>query len=186
MMSISKALLVVGAESAGNRYLVELLASGGAVGVGHTSQPFDGEGWHFKAPGEPKPACIALARSYPHGGQWPDLPFLLHEIEQAGFEPTVLVIVRGQPWMYASQVRNGHVAHECIAESFSQYGYQQIFRGVLMARCSFFVVAYDWLAHPGYRVWLANQFNLAPLTEPFVDGDKYYRARHAQEQKTAS
>lgn len=174
-----RAFLVCGPESSGNCYLTRLLCEAGCAGRGAGEQPFDGPGCSVVVP-EPRPPLVAVVRSFPHGGTWPDLASQVQQLRDQGYRVMVLVTVRDQHSQFLSQLRAGHA--DSWPEYTSRYvrAYRDIFSGVLASGAAFLLVPYACLGRERYRDMLRGILELpGPFLEPFIDGDAKYEARVA-------
>src|SRR5438874_2332686 len=124
-----RAYLVTGAESSGSRYLVRLLCGAGCAGRGDHVQPYDGPEATVHVP-QPRPLRIALHRSVPHGGIWPDLEGIVASLWQQGYTTTALVMVRDQQVTEESQVKNRHVADRARAAAQAHMAHRAILAAV--------------------------------------------------------
>ncbi|HEX5103951.1 MAG TPA: FkbM family methyltransferase, partial [Pirellulaceae bacterium] len=105
-----KALLVLGPESSGTRYLTHLIESSGVWrDPGNCAPPRLPNDWHVVVPLS-APSRIVLSRSLPVAGVWFDPQEVLAQLRAAGYEPTVLIPVRAQPAAEASQAFRGHAS----------------------------------------------------------------------------
>lgn len=165
--------LVTSPESNGNRFLVKLITSAGCFGQSGHQQPFDDTrryrgsvpawpnrikekkywgGTHEKAP------CAVMHRSVPHAGVWPDLPALVKQVEQAGFEPRILVSWRPEDIARASQVSQKHVRTENQAQTNIFRAQRHIVDALgKMPDVWWRWVLYEQLGHQHYLDWLFEE-----------------------------
>ena len=137
---MTRCYLIVGPESAGNRVLCATLIAGGCKGVASsytTRNPY-----LERLPMGESP--VAIMRSFPHGGHWPDLGWLCHELRARYDRVTVLVTVRHQVAIERSQVLRGHVDHATLARDNIYQAYRRIMRGLTDNRWT----AVDWMFVP--------------------------------------
>lgn len=136
---MSRAFVVLGAESTGTRLATEILLANGCVGDAGHFQPFD------RGPivGDP----VAWRRSVPHSGQPLDLSRLLARLE--GYDVTAVVTVRD--WTAAAR---SQVACRLAESPGAAYGkladaYCAILGQVAAAPLPYTMVSYESLVlHP--------------------------------------
>jgi hypothetical protein len=109
---MATAVLVLGPESSGTRYLASLLIAAGLRGSAELEQPFD------LSPPTPEGGPVVWRRSLPHGRpgesdrRWPDLnEELLGPLDAAGFDPVRVLQIARDPWCCGcSQLQRGFAA----------------------------------------------------------------------------
>jgi hypothetical protein len=167
-MSDKQVVIVVGPESAGTRLATRLLVAHGCWGDAGHAQQLDGavkERDAALAAGLAGSAArVVFRRSYPHGGQWPDLREIVSLFEAAGFAPLVVVVRRNWPCTALSQVSAGHTPDVAAAMENIRQAENTIARQVKAAQARPVVVDYDFLvSHPRAGIaWLARQCGLEP------------------------
>jgi hypothetical protein len=131
MRGMRQAVLVLGAESSGTRWLTRLLIAARLAGSA------DGPQWDEPSERLNMPPRIVWRRSLPYGGgdwadgrRWPDLAEeLLLPLIEAGFtcgQIHALVIVRDPAVVAASQIERGFVADAAAARSNMREAYGRI------------------------------------------------------------
>lgn len=102
-----RAVLVVGPEASGTRFLTRLVMGLGYWGSDGHSQPVD----RCLAAGDLQdlPDRIVVRRSMPHGGAWPDLADIVYLLRREDYHVTLLVVLRSMFPCALAQVRAGHV-----------------------------------------------------------------------------
>lgn len=128
---MSRAYLIVGPESSGNRHLASVLIDAGCQGKADTVQPWDGPGWSIVVP-EPRPEHLVVVRSFPHAGTWPSLASLVRQLRQQGYEVAVLLTSRNPAIVERSQVKAGHVATVEDARRNIQRAHRRIAEGLFV------------------------------------------------------
>ena len=91
------AFVVVGPESSGNRFMVQLLIEAGCTGkstAATNGQPWDIHYGAFVSIPKDGPETIAFHRSIPHGSYRVNLGFAIDKAHEAGYVVTFLVMVR--------------------------------------------------------------------------------------------
>jgi hypothetical protein len=91
-----RAFIVIGPESSGTKFLTRLFVKAGCYGDAWHKQRLDTE--------EPNEPLVVLRRSYPHGGEWPDLREIVERFK--GYDVRVILIVRSQQFTVASRRRH--------------------------------------------------------------------------------
>ena len=88
------------------------------------------------------PDLIVWRRSLPHARQWPPFCDILREINGAGYEAMVIVMVRERKAMAASQKLRGHIM--TIAQGYSNIrtAYDLIFGALISVKVD------DWILMP--------------------------------------
>lgn len=160
--------LIVGPESAGNRVLAACLIAGGAQGdtTARTAAPGSSE----LPEGEDRAVVI---RSFPHGGEWPDMDLLLFRLMRCYDLVTVLVTVRHPVALWRSQVARGHVGTTAEAHDHSRHAWVRIFAALGRAwgrdGLEWLVVPYESLAD-GAEALLGQLGLVADLSLVEVEG----------------
>jgi len=176
--------LVVSPESSGNRYLVQLLVAAGCRGRSGHRQPFDapqrfGRSWPHRidAAAAADAPCAVVHRSMPHGGVWPNVTQLAADVRAAGWLPHVLVLVRADQAVAASQVAARHVASLEMAAARIGGARLAIVRALGQdAAPTFDFVLYEQLGRAEYTDWLFGRLGrpLPPTAPAFVDANAKY------------
>lgn len=116
-MDEKRAFIVVGPESSGTKFLTRLFLRAGC----------EGDPWHEQRLDhhDPDTDLIVFRRSYPHAGQWPDLPAIVERFKGLGFEVRLIVIVRSLQFTLASrrQHAGGDLRGRAV-EAFCKIGEQ--------------------------------------------------------------
>ena len=100
-----RCFLVVGPECAGNRILAAILARAGCAGGGTTTAPLN-----TGLPTDEDP--VVMIRSYPHGGDWPNLRQLGKDLAERDYAITILLTVRDPHAITQSQIERGERSYE--------------------------------------------------------------------------
>jgi len=90
-----RAFIIVGPESSGTKFLTSLFIKAGCYGDAWHEQRLDTE--------EPSAPLVVFRRSYPHGGEWPDLPAIVDRFWRAGYRVRLIVIIRSMQFTVASR-----------------------------------------------------------------------------------
>lgn len=151
-----KAYIVCGAESSGTRAHARLLAVAGARQALSSGKP--GE-----IPNDPvseRPAVVH--RSYPHGGEWPNLGVLADDLRSEGAaEVIVVVVVRDPVACERSQVDHKHVEDVETARDHIRQAHLRIFAQLLVEELPFVVSTYEaFCARLAYREELVRRLGL--------------------------
>lgn len=131
----NRMFLVVGPESSGNRLLAGVLIKAGCVGVAGVNQEW------ADCPPPPGLENPVVIRSFPHGGETPDLT----DLYESGYEVVTLVTVRHPKAVILSQVKQGHV--DSVEQAFDnvQKAYKDIFAAI---QGEFHLIPYEAITHP--------------------------------------
>ena len=174
---MNKAFLVTGPESSGTCYMTRLLIGSGCAGVAGGPQPFDGPEYSIAFPdGQELPPLLAIQRSMPHAGEWPDIADILKTLWEHEYDVTVLIMVRDGFSQEASYQRTFRTKTHAEYMSLIAHAWVKIFAGITRGLYPpFVVVPYQSLGCPHYRKWLADALGLPPFVEPFIDGDAQYK-----------
>lgn len=167
---MGKAFLILGPESSGTRLVTRILIGAGCLGSSEHLQPFDHE-----IPSNRE--LIVWRRSFPHKGQWPNVPSLISTLQWRGYHVVGVVTLRDFSCMAKSQVRTHRPDTLREAISNIRKAYVTIFTG--LGKNPFFTVSYEELI---LRPALALEstcklLGLEPTTdfEEIADGnEKYY------------
>lgn len=165
MATKKRAFLVVGSESSGTKVLAKAFIKAGCAGDGWHKQRFDGE--------DPTEPVVVYRRSYPHGGEWPDLAPIVARFEGLGYEVRVVVIVRSMQYTARSR-RDRHGVKDAmrrVQRAFATIGAQ-----LQEVERPFVWITYEELVHrPASTLgWL---FGWAGLKTPKIkikDGNAKY------------
>ncbi|MHC4698498.1 MAG: hypothetical protein ACYTFA_17330, partial [Planctomycetota bacterium] len=171
-----RAFVVTGPEGSGNRYLTKLLVSAGCWGKGKTEQPVDEDedGFSLKLP-DPLPELLVFFRSVPHALEWNLLRKNLQELRGAGYETTVLIVIRDPEFLEQSQIRSKHVTSTDQARGQIGLAFQQIFAACYATGAEVIPIPYSSLGRAGFTDWLSERLRLPRVPGvPFVDGDAKY------------
>lgn len=129
---MSKAYLVVGPESSGNRLMARLLIAAGCYGDGDMFQRLDDR---IPTPEEIDQPLVWV-RSYPHGPNgekykrhWPDIYNLIEKLRERSWSSvTIVVMVRDMYCVISSQVAHGHALDHIEAAQRCTQAYFRIFQ----------------------------------------------------------
>lgn len=109
---MKKAYFVIGPESSGTRMMTRsLIAATGGYGSGDHIQPMDTTGFINH------PETIVYRKSLPHAKQWVDVQTIINNMQDAGYQVTVVAMDREDKYLIPSQLRHGHVADTEEAEN---------------------------------------------------------------------
>lgn len=149
-----KAYIVCGAESSGTRAHARLLAVAGARQALSSGKP----GEIPNDPESERPAVVH--RSYPHGGEWPDLGALADRLRSDGAtEVIVVVVVRDPVACERSQVDHKHVGDVETARENIRGAHLRIF--AQLGDLPFVVSTYEaFCARQAYREELVRRLGL--------------------------
>ena len=163
---MTNAILVMGAESSGNRLMLRILHAAGCAGKLHEDNSQDFESHLPLANGTP----IAWLKTFPHAQEYPSLNMWSKQVKAAGYKPTFIVMLRDWFPMISSQVSVGHVATAERAIARSSRGLALIFEWLLMHEAEFVTVTYSGLVHhtKPLLTWLLPQLD-ARLQVPDID-----------------
>jgi len=168
---VKRAYLVLGPESSGTRWLTGLLIKAGCSGSDDHVQPWD----TMLPANEP---LVAWRRSFPHGGEWPNVKHLVTALRARHYEITALVMTRD--WFAMSRSQAQFQPAEDVADNI-QRAYRQIFMGLTQTQTAFVVVSYEAaLVHPAAFVnsllgYLGLGVTLDAATIGAIDGNaKWY------------
>lgn len=166
---MKRAILVVGPESSGTRWLTSLFIAAGCIGSAEHEQPFDRE-----LPVDESP--IVIRRSVPYWGRRPVLGLLAKRLTKFGYAVHAVVIVRDWYATAQSQVANGHVKDVATAEAQMRESLVHILMH-LGEQIPFTWVTYEGLVQRPEETlaWLMPRFGLSVPAVNAVDGNaKYY------------
>ena len=157
---MTKAIIVCGASSSGNRLLTRLLIECGAYGDGKLKQRLDR---HIPAGHK----CVAWARSYPYrprgADMWIDMATLIKPLVQAGYtDISVAVITRDWLCTALSQRRNKHSVSVTEAYDKINRAYRVIFENIVLYGLPYVMVNYERLVSDPLKViqWVAGRLGL--------------------------
>lgn len=172
---MSKGILVLGAESSGNRYMTRLLISAGCDG--HAEPPYEDVPPRDGVP-------FVWLRSVPYAQDIPDLPAVVAAAGQHTDDLTAVVMIRDMYPSLRSQVKIGHALDLETARYRTENAVCTIFRALEDTAVPFLIVTYSGLVnHTHYLVkWLVYELGLSmPETvESAYDGDlQWWREREA-------
>ena len=133
-----RCFLVVGPEGSGNRLLTGILVRAGCHGAATAHHA-----WRLNEALPTDETPVAVIRSFPHGGEWPDLPVILATLRHSGFLVTVLVTCRDWSAGRPGRMERGHLGDDAT----QQAAYRRIFAG--LGTTPFRLVSYESLVlHP--------------------------------------
>lgn len=166
------AVLVLGPESSGTRLMTRILIAAGCHGQDGHHQEWD------RALPEDGRAPIVWRRSFPHGGQWPDIVAMSHQLRQRGYVVKAVVLAREPQALERSQVAAGHVGTVEEARWHLQRAYQRIMTGLTRAEVEYILVPYEALVlHPApVQAYLARRLDLpaSPHVAVYDGNAKWY------------
>lgn len=150
------AVIVIGPESSGTKFLTKLFIKAGCFGDSWHKQRLDNS-----VPNQKK---VVLRRSYPHGSQWPDLKKQVVRFRSLGYEVKVVVVIRSMQFSAASRKRKGSLNMENMRRSLKLIGSQ-----LEQADVDFVWITYEALLLYKQRAveWV---FNWAGLPVPALIG----------------
>lgn len=160
-----RAFIIIGSESSGTKLLAKAFSKAGAAGDAWHKQRFDET--------DPTEPVVFLRRSYPHGGEWPELAELVERFGKLGYEVQVVVIVRSMRFTMASrETRHGVTnAMERARGALAAIGAQLAATGV-----PFVWVTYEELVQRP-KLTLGWLFDWAGLKRPLIkvrdENEKY-------------
>lgn len=167
------AVMVLGAESSGNRLMARLLIAAGCYGDGHISQRLD----------DGIPAAVnqpvVWIRSIPHGDQVPDLSDCFHQLRQQGYEVRAIVMLRCWYPMICSQAKR-ITGDKALAEQRTRQAYAYLFPALFHEQIDYVTVTLsELITRPDAVIrWLCEWLGLAfPVTfEPVMDvNERHWR-----------
>lgn len=164
---MTNAILVMGAESSGNRLMLRILHAAGCAGKLHedNSQDFD----TYLPPASDTP--IAWLKTFPHAQEYPDMDAWYNKLRSAGYQVGgAVVMIRDWFPMLSSQVAIKHAPDHIMCNARSQGGLVRIFEGLHEYSIPFFTVTYSGLVHhtKPLLTWLLPQLD-ARLQVPDID-----------------
>lgn len=168
---MKRAFLVLGAQASGTRLMTSLLMNAGCWGDDGHTQRLD-----TVIPDQP---LIAWRRSFPHGGNWPDVANLEHVLTISGYETTAIITNRDWHAMAHSQMKEPYAPEFAptleVTIANIQKAYTTIFQNLDIP---FYVVSYEALvARPQQGVnALLSMIGLPQIKGTHIyDGNgKYY------------
>lgn len=137
VMGIKQAILVVGAESSGTRFLTSIFIAAGCCGESTHEQQFDRV--------FPTQDRIVWRRSFPYGNKWPNVERMIKKLRKRGYEVKVAVMSRDWYCTARSQRLRRHAKSEQQAYKNIQVAYQRIFDILRSTGVAFVVVSYESL-----------------------------------------
>ncbi len=168
------AYFVVGAESSGTRIMTRIMIANGCAGSAEHEQPFDNGMPHGFSTYEP----VVWRRSYPHGGERPEIHHCIERLQNYDYAPHVIITMRDFNAMAHSQVNANHFATIDEAHANISEAYKEIFDGVRWTGVPYYVVGFEALGwHPAFTLaGLARHFGIAPLEHPPItnQNSKYF------------
>ncbi len=163
---MTRCYLIVGPESAGNRVLCATLIAGGCHGAASGSLALNP--YLDRLPTGESP--VAVLRSFPHGGEWPDLRWVIEQLRPKYDRVTVLVTVRHPVAIERSQVLGDHVDHATRARDNIASAYRRILGALstaLFRDVDWMLVPYESLADGADA--LLEFLDLEPLADGLVE-----------------
>ena len=150
------AVMVLGAESSGNRLMTRLLIAAGCDGDGDVFQRLDAG----IPPAGTQP--IVWLRSVPHNNEFPALGACFRLLRTQGYRVKAVVMLRDWQPMTRSQVETGHTPSPELAEERTRQAYPHIFNALLAADVPYVTVTLEGLiARPESVLrWLTNWLGL--------------------------
>lgn len=139
-----KAYLVYGVEASGNRMMCNLLVAAGCDGTSGYKIPFE-QKWDKNIPkADPAGPPIVWLRSVPHAGAMPDIKMMVYQVQQAGYEPFIVVMTRAWWVQLDAHKVSGRSPDEATARKKLQNGLKHIFTGI-PSGIDYMTVSYDEL-----------------------------------------
>ncbi len=172
-MSDRQAIIVVGPEASGNRYLVRVLMHHGFYGTGDYETPFDHNICDIKL--EPKGGVklypyprIVFHRSFPHGGKMPMLDKIKAELKKHEYNIFIFVMHRNYAAVLQSQLKR-HVKTVVEGVANIEAAYRRIYLNLLHEKLPYQTVCHSDLGDPNYMSWMLGSAGVAlkPGYEPF-------------------
>jgi hypothetical protein len=165
------AYFILGAESAGTRFVTDIFCSLGIYGDSSHGQRLDDLRF-FELPDK-----IVFRRSCPHGDFWPDITGLIDRMFAAGYRVVPLLVVRNMIANIESQVRNGHAATHRIAHDTICHSTSVIYSDLANRALYPIVVHFElFTKSPQVRKALFDSLELeVPLETIFFDSFAKYR-----------
>lgn len=164
---MKRAVLVLGPESSGTRWLTRTLIDAGCVGDdGHVQR------WDAELPTDEP--LVVWRRSFPHGQQWPDAITMIRTLQARDYDVRVLVTARDWYCMEQSQHRFQEARD---VRPNSQRAYLDIFTALRCTNAPFVVVSYEaLLMQPElFGAWLLGWCGVSRGPISALDGNtKYY------------
>ena len=160
-----RAFLILGPESSGTKVLAKAFIRAGAAGDGWHKQRFD--------EADPAEPVIVFRRSYPHGGEWPELGQITGRFEALGYDVRAVVIVRSMQYTTASR-RQRHGVKDAPARArraFATIGAQ-----LAASNVPFVWITYEELVHRPQQTlrWLFGWAGLPAPSIKIKDGNEKY------------
>ncbi len=185
--------LVVGPESAGNRYTVKMMIHmADCFGKSGHDQPFDDKlgithhkkkisNWSqidFTQYDLVKKSCAVMHRSMPHEGEIVNIDYMVQQIRDHGMEPYILITYRSEPHMIMSQITNKHTNSVQESAQNIDSGMYSIFEAITRTKTKFQIVVYELLNERFYYDWLKQRLELTgsgTSTKPLVFQSQNYK-----------
>jgi hypothetical protein len=159
------AYFVMGPESSGTRMLTEAFIKAGCYGDSSIDQRMDDMNFSED--------LIVFRRSLPHGGIWPNIPYIISKM--AGYTIRPIMILRDKAYTIKSQIKNQHVATEIEAIDNIRFGIEYAYRNLAAEGLSLTVVLYEtFVKYPEVRGLFFKSFGLVSPSMEFHDGNLQY------------
>ena len=168
---LKRAIFVFGPESSGTRLWTRILMACGCAGSGGHEQRWDIEPFVGD--------LIVWRRSFPHGGEWPDIKAMTYKAESSGYRVTACVMARDPFAVLCSQVAAGHVKSLDEALERTRRAYPIIFTGLAAQGLPLVIIRYEQMMDQPYRAKVLAAIGLSERepAEPILDGNAKYFAR---------
>ena len=160
------AYFVIGAESSGTKLATKLLMNAGVFGTDEHQQFFDkaldGDETRLERYLEGE-RHVVVRRSWPHGGEAPDVKKIYDALEKRGFEVVFVVTMRSWPTMIESQIEmEQHAPTRTKALDNITDAYLKIFYWIKRLKTRFIIVSYgDMLRNKTVTLhWMLTQLGL--------------------------
>lgn len=168
---MSKAFLVLGAESTGTRLVTRVLVHYGCFGDFTHEQRLD-SGLEIAAGND-----FVWRRSMPHNADWPNPYRLVEKIKQFNYTPVVIITIRDMYATVNSQLNAGHVSTIAQGEENYVSAYERIFSFIAQSRITPHIITYGNFVKRPVQVMQKIMPHVAPVQLDFIISDqnaKYY------------
>lgn len=165
------AFLVFGPESSGNRFWMKNLVACGCAGSGEIDQPWDS--------GPPAGELVAWRKSFPHGGEWTNIPRFVAALWGAGYEVRAYMTNREWHSTALSQIQHKHVCSYENGTRNLRRAHAVIASGLSDLEIPWLAIQYEQLGCLEYRTAMLAAFGLSftsPVPEFAGQNAKYYAA----------
>lgn len=138
---MSKAYLVLGAESTGTRLVTRLLIECGCIGDGGHEQR-----WDKQLPHSDNQPLIVIRRSFPHLKQWQNLYDLLQKLRKNDYDQLIAVVLT-RDWnsVIQSQLNYGHTKSKEDSATNIRRAYYWIIKQLYEFNIQYYIQTYEAL-----------------------------------------